>query len=146
MISQTPMQQWIEQHMSIFEELGNAVTAVAKSAGDAGRAIDSHGPRSAQASQSLVQASGAATELLAVVGRARCLPAIPNEDTQHHFDAGLGRWTDAAETIAAAAQRGDGPEAVRAARALEAGTNEFLRSAAALRRATGQAPDPRNPW
>jgi len=45
MISQTPMQQWIEQHMSIFEELGNAVTAVAKSAGDAGRAIDSRGAR-----------------------------------------------------------------------------------------------------
>jgi hypothetical protein len=144
MIPQTPMQQWIAQHMSIFEELGNAVTVAAKSAGDAGRTVDEHGERGAQATQSLAQASGAATELLAVVGRARRLPSIPDAETQRHFDAGLGRWTDAAETIAFAAQRGDTSEAARGARALEAGTNEFLRSAAALRRATGQAPDPLN--
>ena len=47
MIPQTPMQKWLDQHMSIFDELSNAVTIVAKTAGDAGRTIDRHGePRS----------------------------------------------------------------------------------------------------
>ncbi|MHB8187990.1 MAG: hypothetical protein ACYDDU_18370 [Dermatophilaceae bacterium] len=143
MIPQTPMQKWLDQHMSIFDELSNAVMIVAKTAGDAGRTIDRHGEHGEQAKQSLVQTSGAATELLAVVSRARRLPSIPDEDTQLHFDAALGRWTDAAEAIALAAQSGDGPESVRGARALEAGNNEILRTAAALRRATDQPPDPR---
>jgi len=139
----TPMQKWLEQHMSIFDELSNAVTLVAKTAGDAGRTIDRHGEHGEQAKQSLVQTSGAAMELLAVVGRARGLPSIPDEETQLHFDAALGRWTDAAKAIALAAQSGDAAESVRGARALEAGNNEILRAAAALRRATDQAPDPR---
>jgi len=139
----TPMQKWLEQHMSIFDELTNAVRGVAKTSGDAGRAITRHGEHGEQAKQSLVQTSGAATELLAVVSRAKRLPSIPDEDTQRHFDAALGRWTDAAEAIARAAQSGDGPESVRGALALEAGTSEILRTSAALRRATDQPPDPR---
>jgi hypothetical protein len=51
MIPQTPMQKWLEQHMSIFDELSNAEAIIAETAGDAGRTIDRHGERGEQANQ-----------------------------------------------------------------------------------------------
>jgi hypothetical protein len=83
---------------------------------------------------------------LAVVRHAQALGPIPDPDTRPHFTAGLAHWMDAAKTIATAAAGRELQELARVAGAAEAGTNEFLRSATELRRATDQHPTSSNPF
>jgi len=68
--------------------------------------------------------------------------AAAEEDTATAFSAGVARWIDAAEALVDAAERPDVAEVHRAARALDAGTDEFLRAAAALRGRLGNHPLP----
>jgi hypothetical protein len=138
------MQSWLDAHTPVFDVLSQHVTSVAESAGMAGRAAERHAPDS-EVQDALARSGEAAARLLAEVVKARALPPIPDQDTARHFTAGLARWADAAETISFASGQKDAAEIMRGGNALEAGTDEFLRSAAALRKATGQAPDPRNP-
>lgn len=135
---------WLNSHDHVFGRLQDAVTKTAQAAGRAGDATLT-GEQSSATSQALAEAQEAARHLVQTVRDVRQLPPVPDETTQTAFDAGLGRWTDAAETLAEAAGRRDVAELKRTARALDAGTDEFLRAAAALRQATGQPPDPNNP-
>jgi hypothetical protein len=141
----SPLQTWYEGNPRIFDELGAAAAALAQSAGRAGRMAEQHGDGNAAIRVELEKVATHAGLQLAVVLRAQALEPIPDADTRRHFDAALARWSDAAETIAKAAGRRDASEMVRSVQALEAGTNKFLRSAAALGRATGQRPDPTTP-
>jgi acyl transferase domain-containing protein len=136
---------WLNAYDTIFDQLQDAVTATAQAAGQVGDEVSQNGAQSMGAEQALADAQQAAQHLNDTVLQARQMPRIPDESTQTSFDAGLGRWLDAAQTLQEAAARRDVPELQRAARALDAGTDGFLRAAAALRRATGQPPDPNNP-
>jgi hypothetical protein len=139
------LQEWLDANTWVFDSLGDSVTGLAKAAGDAGRA---HGrsPTSVETHAALSIVGDKATALLALIARVQALPPIPDPDTGRPLFAGLARWSDAAGTMQLAAGRRDEPEVQRSARALDAGTDEFLRAAAALRRVTGQPPDPVNPF
>jgi len=99
---------------TILEDLESAGRAVA---GAAGRLAEDAG------------------RLKMLVDRACALKDVPESSAANrHWRAGLRRWLDAAETLAAC-----GAEATRAANALDAGTDEFLRAAGALR---ARGPEP----
>lgn len=135
---------WLVRHDKIFAQLEDAVTRTAGVAGRAGWFVDVD-LSDADTAAALAAVRRSAQRLLAVTQRARRLAPIPDPDTATAFSAGVARWADAAETLIAATERRDVSEIHRAGRALDAGTAEFLRTAAALRRATGQQPDPANP-
>jgi hypothetical protein len=132
-----PLLLWLDSNQAIFDDLRLAVTSTSLAAGSFGRALDgSTTSQSTAAARADVIA--AASHLLGTAQRARALDPIPDADTERAFDAGLGRWIDAAATLEEAATALDVAEVLRAGRGLEAGTDEILRAASALRAATGQ--------
>jgi hypothetical protein len=135
------LQAWLERNAQIFDQLHAAVTALANSAVRAARMAEQHGADNAATTAELEQVTTRAARLSAVVHHAQALQPIPDADTRRRT-AGLAHWKDAAKTIAAAGR--DLSELARVAEAAEAGTNEFLRSAAALRRVTDQHPTSSN--
>lgn len=141
---QTPVSAWLELHDGIIDRLHSALLGATGAAGDVGRAVDAKATE--EKVTSLIDDLGKrADHFLDVLREAASLPAIPDRDTDRHFRHGVARWRDAAETEKDAAARRDVAEIDRSGRAYDAGTSEFYRCAAALRRATGQAPDPNNP-
>jgi len=140
------LQAWLDANVAVFDRLNEAVTALASSAGECGRTAEAEGEYSEATSLALAGVRDTASSLLAELRDARAIEPIPDPDTARHFSAGLGRWTDAAETIEVAAIGRNAAEVERGGVALQAGGDEVFRAAAALRRATGQSPDPSNPF
>lgn len=135
---------WLHRHDWIFEALQSAVAQAASRSGDLARVLDGTTVGDPEVAARSVQE--AADHLGSIVKQAQALPPVPDADTNRFFRNGLARWEEAAESLAEASSAWDGRRAMHASRGLAAGTDEFLRSAAALRRATGQAPDPLNPF
>lgn len=133
--------QWLTRHDHVFGELLEAVSKTSEAAGHAGRMVTAN-VSVAGSGQALAAVRENANRLLAATRRARQLPPIPDGQTAAAFSAGVARWIDASETLVAAAGHRNGAEIDRAKRALDAGTDEFRRVAAAIRRATAQQPDP----
>jgi hypothetical protein len=128
------------QGVLVFGQLQDAVTKTAKAAGGTRRIVVQNASTAAS-TDALTEVSDTAHHLLATARGAQQLEPIPDEETVTAFSAGLAGWVDASESLAAGERR-DVPEMQRAARALDASTDELFKAAAALRRATGQRPDP----
>ncbi len=129
--------RWLSKHDHVFGELREAVAKTSEAAGHAGRLVAAN-VSAAGSGEALAAVRENARRLSAAVRRARRLPPFPDEQAAIAFSAGLERWVDASETLMAAAEHRDVPEIHRAQRALDAGLDEFLRMAEALRAATGQ--------
>jgi hypothetical protein len=123
---------WVTNNSGIFDELQDAVTRVAESARTARWELAA----GADSQPALDRAGAMAGELLEAVRHGQEVDPIPDDAAEAAWTAGLSRWKDAAETITRAAAERDTPELERAGRALDAGTEEFLRAAAAFRRAS----------
>lgn len=136
---------WLRENDEIIGRLQEGVLAATTAAGDAGRALES-GVGEAVVDKALARVAVLSEAQLAVIAQASTLPPIPDPETARHFGLALARWGDAAEDLREAARRSDAGMTERAAAALGAGTNEFLQTAAALRRVTGQPAAPRNPY
>jgi hypothetical protein len=121
------------------------VSALSAAADVAGRSAEADS-NSLETERTLTDMSREAANLLEGFEATAALEAIPDPETSRHFKAALARWTDAVETIATAVEVRDVAEMRRAGRALQAGVDEMCRAVAALWRATGQAPNPANPF
>jgi prophage maintenance system killer protein len=135
---------WLRQHDAVLDDLGHALLGATGSAGAAGDALAAD-PSSARTAEALEAVAIRAEGFVAVISRGFSLPPMPDPETERHFRLALARWGDAAEDLRQAAAQGDSVAVRRSAAELEGGTDEFYRAAAALRRATGQPPDPQNP-
>lgn len=133
---------WLERNDHIITELHEAQTAAAGSAGDLARALDcSSVETDVDAAAEL--ASFHADNFQVIICRARDLPPIPDVETHRHFTRALVFWQEGAEAQSAAARERSAEKAQRAGQAYQDAGDEGFRMAAALRRATGQPPDPR---
>lgn len=134
--------EWLNEHDGIFERLQAANMRLTQQAGRVGRLLEAGDPVGEDA---LAALHAFAEDFVAIIHDARELPPVPDADTDRHFRAALLRWDDAGSAVVTSCEGHDAGQAHRAARGLEAGADEFLRCAAALRRATGQPPSPTNP-
>jgi hypothetical protein len=136
------LRQWAEEHHTLFDALSSTLTAATEQAARIGVALQNgHSTTTA-----LAILNRAASHLLSLVHDAQEYPAIPDADTNLHFSTALALWESAAGSLVQLCSELDAAGVVRVASELDAGTEEFFRAGAALRRATGQPPDPTNPF
>lgn len=114
---------WIDDAAPVMDELGAAAEEISAKAAEFRAAIErAHGAF-----------QGAIDRLAAALEAAAQLPSVNvSREADRHWQNGLRRWEDARDAFTVTAR-----EAPRAARALDAGTDEFLRAAEAFRRAQG---------
>jgi len=136
------LRQWAEEHHTLFDALSSALTAATDQAARVGRAIQNGYDTTA----ALAILDRAASHFLSLIHDAQEYPAVPDPDTSTHLSAALALWESAAQSLIRLCTDLDAAGAVRVASELDAGTEEFFRAGAALRRATGQPPDPTNPF
>ena len=130
-MTERDVREWLETHDAFIDELEALDLEIGRLGGKALEAV--------------AALRAAAEQLLVASARGQSLPLIPDADSSSHLVAGFARYTDAAEMIIGVCDRTHA-EVERSAPTLEAGTEEFLRAAAAVRRATGRATDPDNPY
>ena len=135
------LRQWVAERHTIIDALDAALLATTEQAARVGRLLQEE--QSTTAALQILKRN--ASHFLSLIHDAREYPPIPDDETNAHFSVALGRWADAAQTLVEICERLDAGEVVRVGKALDAGTDEFYRMAAALRRATGQPPDANNP-
>jgi hypothetical protein len=133
--------EWVREHQTLFDSLNAALLQTTEQAGRIGRMLQS-GDNATSAFKTLERN---AAHFLILIHDAQEYESIPDAVTARHLAAALARWEDAAQTTTEIAESLDAPQVARIGPALDAGTDEFYRAAAALRRATGQPPDPANP-
>jgi hypothetical protein len=133
--------EWVREHQTLFDALSAALLGTTEQAGRVGRILQS-GEISSSAFKILERN---AAHFLTLIHDAQEYEPIPDAVTARHLAAALARWADAAQTTIEIAESLDASQVSRIGPALDAGTDEFYRAAAALRRATGQPPDPANP-
>jgi len=130
-MTERDVQEWLETHDAFIDELEALDLEIGRLGGKALEAV--------------AALRAAAEQLLVASAHGQSLPPIPDADSSSHLVAGFARYTDAAEMIIGVCDRTHA-EVEGSAPTLEAGTEEFLRAAAAVRRATGQATHPDNPY
>jgi hypothetical protein len=135
------MRKWAQEHHTIFDALSAALLGATEQAARVGHDLNDGNP----VTTSLAILERNAAHLLSLVHDAQEFPPFPDNETSRHFSAALARWEDAAQALITVCERQEPAEVERTAKALDAGTDEFYRAAAAIGRATGQPTDPANP-
>lgn len=140
-MSRSAVVRWLMAHEPTLAMLEHRVAVAVQSNGHAVELVDQPAVAETVVVQALIKLARAATALYETVRYAKTLVRIPDKETERHFAAALARWEDASESLASAVDSRNVPEIRRCGRALAAGSDEFRRMAAALRRATGVPPD-----
>jgi len=136
------LRTWVGEHL-VDDDLNTRLEQVTSAAGRAARQIEA---RDARATDGLVNLARAARRFEQSVADLMAALPVPNAEVDRYISAGLESYKRAAVSIIESCDAADLGAAVAGAAELELGTADLQRAAAAIQQATGQTPDPRNPY